>query len=126
MAYKISTRTVFAATTVGSGSAGGTSNSDPIDLRDVSAVGTFSFSYTVAPSNGAATAGTTNFTYLCSNSRNGTYIKPAGAGTVGTCIAAAGGSDILSFTPVVTPFIKIQAIVGTSRPATITANLNIR
>jgi hypothetical protein len=126
MAYKIATQTVFAATVVGSGSAGGTSNSDPIDLRDTSQIGTFSFSYTVAPSGGAATAGTTKFTYLCSNSRNGTYIKPAGAGTVGTCIAAAGGSDILSFTPVLTPFMKIQAIVGTSRPSTITAELHVR
>lgn len=128
MAYKISARTVFAASVVGTtaGTLGGTSLSDPIDLRDISRIGNFSLSYIINANGGRATAGTTSFTYLCSGSRDGTYIKPAGAGTIGTAAVTDGDTDIFSFSPVVTPFMKIRAITGTSAPATVTAELNVR
>lgn len=118
--------TVLAGVTVGSGSAGGTNLSDPIDLRDISRVGSFSLRYISNGASGAATAGTVGFTYLCSQSRDGSYIKPSGAGTIGTSAVTSGDTDIFSFSPVVTPFMKIRAIAGTSAPAVVTAELNVR
>jgi len=128
MAYRISTRMVFTKTTVGTtaGTLGGTNASDPIDLRDISRRGDFSLSYVTSCSGVIATAGTTNFTYLCSDSRDGTFTKPSGAGTIGTTGAGAGETGSWSFTPVVTPFMKIQAIQGTAAPAVVTAHLNVR
>lgn len=128
MAYRIATKMVFSATTLGTtaGTLGGTNNSDPIDLRDISRNGDFSLSYVTSCLGDIATAGTTNFLYLCSDSRDGTYIQPSGAGTIGTTGAGAGESGIRSFSPVVTPFMKIRAIQGTAAPAVLTAHLNVR
>jgi hypothetical protein len=123
MAYKISTRNVFATSSIGT--TGGTSLSDPIDLRDISSIGTFSLAVIAKPLGAAATAGTTSWTYQCAQARDGIYTKPAGAGTVGTGIGTAGSSDIYSFTPILSPFIKFQVIAGTGG-GVIDAFLNVR
>ena len=106
------------------GSAGTTKDSDPIDLRDISAKGNFSLSYTVGTSGGIATCGSCNFLYLGCDVYDGTYVIPTG----GTCatIGDSGGSDIISISPPVVPFIKIRASVGTSGTALVTAALNVR
>ena len=128
MAYKISTRVAFANTVVGTtaGTLGGTSLSDPIDLRDISRIGNFSLSYLVTEWGGMGSAGTTAFSYRCSESRDGTYLVPAAAGDIGTATVVSGNTGIVSFSPVVTPFMKICAITGTSGPATVSAVLNVR
>jgi len=112
MAFKIQTRNVFAAASLAV--TGGTSLSDPIDLRDiVRSSNVFGLSVLVKPVGAAATAGTTSWTYQSSQDRGGIYTKPAGAGTIGTAIGTSGTIDAWSFTPVVAPFMKIQVIAGT-------------
>ena len=121
MAYhKITTIALFKNTLCGTKGTGGTILSDPIDLREISAIGNFSLSYGIAGTN-AGTAGTTVFEYLGCPVYDGTY---RAAGTFGTFTGAASG--YLSFSPVVTPFMKIKAVSGTSNPALITAELNVR
>ena len=123
MAFKVQTRNVFAGISLAV--TGGTSLSDPIDLRDVSRnVNVIGLSVIVRPVGAAATAGTTSWTYQNSQARSGVYSKPAGAGTIGTAIGTAGTADLWSFTPVITPFIKIQVIAGTGG-GVIDAFLNI-
>jgi hypothetical protein len=121
---KIVTRNLWKATAVGSGSAGGTSLTDAIDLRDISAVGSFGLSYTIATAGAAATCASCKVSYLGCAVFDGTYI----ACTAGTCVTTgnAGGSDIISISPPVFPFIKFQVIAGTSGTAAITADLHIR
>jgi len=121
---KIRTIPLFKSLTVGSGSAGGTSNSDPIDLRDISRNGNFALSYSVATVGGAATCGSSKFYFLGCNIYDGTYVTPTG----GTCatIGDAGGSDIISISPPVMPFMKIRVIAGTSGVASVSADLFVR
>lgn len=121
---KIKTINLFKALTVNSGSAGGTSNSDAIDLRDISKQGDFSLSYTVAAVGGAATCGSSKFYFLGCPVYDGTYIMPTG----GTCatIGNGGGSDIIAISPPVMPFMKIRVICGTSALTAVTADLHVR
>lgn len=125
MAHKITTIPILLNSTVGSGSAGGTSLSDAIDLRDISRVGNYSISYRVKPAGAAVTCGTTGFAYLSSPTRDGVYVPETG--TSGTTLdGATGGTGIWKFVPVLTPFMKFRAIVGTSCPAVISAELNVQ
>lgn len=115
---------------MGSGSAGTTIDSDPIDLRDISARGEFSVSFTVGTCGGIASHGTTGLSYWVSQAYDGEYISPTG-GTFGTCIAnAAGGSagtsNVVSISPPVAPFMKIRVVVGTSGTTKVSASLNVR
>lgn len=112
----VTTRPIFRNTTVGSGDAGGTSLSDPIDLRDINRQGSFTVAYKVSPSGGAATAATTNFLYYGAPSfNNDPYVI---AGTFGT-VGDAGGTGFINFTPYNVPFMKIGVIGGTSGTAAI-------
>jgi len=121
MAYnrKIHTTPLFKSKVTGATGTAGTSLSDPVDLRDISAVGNFSMSYSIAST--AATAGSTVFEYLGCPVYDGTYVA---AGTFGTFGGIASG--IISFSPVTIPFMKIRAVSGTSAVALITAELNVR
>lgn len=113
----VTTIPVFRNTVVASGTAGGTSNSDPIDLREFNRQNRFSLSYRVGQSGTAATAATHTFKYLLSGVSDGTYCAPVtgDGGTIGTAGSGAAGSlGFIGFTPVVAPFMKIQCIVGTS------------
>ena len=116
---KITTIPLFKITVTGASGTAGTSISDPIDLREISAIGNFSLSYGIVGT--AATAGSTVFEYLGSPVYDGTYIA---AGTFGTFGGVASG--IISFSPVTIPFMKIKAVSGTSAVALITAELNVR
>ena len=106
------------------GAAGTSLDSDAIDLRDISRNGNFSLSYLVGTSGGVATCGSSNFIFLTCQAFDGTYIAPTG-GTFGT-IGNAGGNDLVTVSPPVSPFIKIRATVGSSGTAVITASLNVR
>lgn len=105
--------------------AAGTSiDSDPIDLREISSNNNFSLSYTVGTSGGVATCGTTNFSYLGAACYDGTYVAVT-AGTFGT-VGNAGGSDFITISPVLAPFIKIRTQVGSSGTSVVTAQLHVR
>lgn len=116
MAHKITTIALWKNLAVGSGSAGGTSLSDPIDLREISRTGNYSVSYNIGTS-GAATCGSSRILYLGCPVFDGTYRSPTN-GTFGT-LGNTGGIDWITMTPPVMPFIKIMVIVGTSGTALI-------
>lgn len=127
MALKIETISLFKSTKIGAQGTAGTAISDPIDLREKSAVGSFSLSYTIASTNGTAgagTAGSSTFEYLVAPLAEGPYVSPL-SGTFGTN-GASLKDDIVSFSAVVAPFMKIKAVTGTSNPLVLTANLHVR
>ncbi len=121
MAY-ITTIPLFKNTLAGTG---GTSLSDPIDLRNVSKMGDFTMAYGIASTNGggAGTSGSTVWEYLGCSVFAGTYVSLGTFGTFGNGPAQAG---VVSFTPPAIPFMKIQAVCGTSGPALLTAELHVR
>jgi hypothetical protein len=119
----IRTINIWKSTVIGSGSAGGTSLSDPIDLRDISKQGRFSLSYSIAAAGGVGTAASTVFTYLGCPVYDGTYVTPTG----GTCGTVNGvGSDIVSISPPVMPFMKVKVVAGTSGTALVTGALHVQ
>lgn len=109
-------------------SAGDASTSAAIDLRYTAQQGKFAINATVALGT-SGTAGTTIFTYLCAPSLAGTYVSPDTGSAIGTMGTALGG-NVRSFTPVLTPFIKIVATqdgAGSAGYASkITANLFVQ
>lgn len=126
MAHKITTIPLFRSTLTGTQGTGGTSISDPIDLRDISVIGNFALSYGINSTNataGSGTAGSTLWSYLGCPVFDGAYVA---AGTFGTLGADAAQSGIVSFSPPTIPFMKIKAVTGTSNPAVITAELHVR
>jgi hypothetical protein len=128
MAYKVTTIPLWKKTAIGSGSAGGTSLSAPIDLREINRQGAFSLSYAIAAAGAAATAATCMFHYVLSSTVDGTYISPINGdgGTIGTAGTGIVAGEVRSFTPVVMPFMKVKVIAGTSGTALVTAELNVR
>jgi hypothetical protein len=127
MAY-ITTIPLWKSSEIGSGSAGGTSLSDPIDLREINRLNNFSLSYSIAKSGDATTAATCMFHYLLSSLRDGTYTNPIGGsgGTIGTAGTGIVTGEIRPFTPIVAPWMKIKVIAGTSGTALVTAELNVQ
>lgn len=123
MAHKITTIPLFRSKLTGTG---GTSLSDPIDLRDISVIGDFALSYGINSTNGTpgvGTAGSTKWEYLGCPVFDGAYVA---AGTFGTMGAETAQTGIVSFSPPTIPFMKIKAVAGTSNPAVITAELHVR
>jgi hypothetical protein len=119
---KITTIPIWKNTTVGSGSAGGTAYSDPIDLRDINAKNNLSLSYSVAAVTGS-TNGTSLLVYTYCPVYNGTYVL---AGTFGT-ITPAGETGIKAISsPPIMPFIKVGVISGTSALTKVTAELHVQ
>lgn len=121
MAFKINTIPIWKNTQVGAKGTAGTALSDTIDLRDIAAVGSFSLTYSIAGTNGG-TAGSTTFESLGCATASGTFVTLGTFGTQG----AAAVSGVVAFTPPVIPFMKIKAVSGTSNPALLTAELNVR
>lgn len=122
MERRITTRSLFKSTTIKAGSAG---TSGIIDLRDIDREGGYSLSWKVEPAGGVATCGTATFSYQLGPVFDGTYTTPTG-GTCGTSTGVAGNSNWVSFTPPVSPFMKVLCSMGTSGTALVTAELHVR
>ena len=121
---KITTVNLFLRSRVGTQGTGGTTISDPIDLRDISGVGDFTLAYTTATTSGiAGTVGSSLISYMVAMDNVGTSFWDAG--TFGT-LGAAPATGYLNFTPPVYPFIKIKHVTGTSNALLVTADLNVR
>jgi hypothetical protein len=111
--------------------AGSSGTSGIIDLRYAAQRNVYALSFSMA--NGSAgTCGTTIFTYVQSPTFEGTYVTPVAAVAIGT--AGIGGtsglSNIVSFSPVLAPFMKIIATQtgsgGTGNDSRITAHLIVQ
>ena len=117
---------LFKNTQIGTQGVAGTGLSDVIDVRDLSPWQA-SLLYTIAGTGGAATAGSSNFMYLGCSTRNGNFVL---CGTFGTQ-EASPQSGIKSLAPppntqlMVAPFMKIQAVSGTSNALLLTAELSL-
>jgi hypothetical protein len=118
---RITTRSLWKATT---GTKGTNIDSDIIDLRDISKTGNFSLSYTIAAAGGAATCGSSKISFLGCTVYDGTYQSPTN-GTFAT-LGDTGGTDIVTVSPPVIPFMKIRVALGTSGNALVTGNLHVR
>lgn len=115
---------LFKNTQIGTQGVAGTGLSDVIDVRELSPWQA-SLLYTIAGTNGAATAGSSTFMYLGCSTRNGNFVLCGTFGTQG----ASPHSGVKPLAPVpntqlmVTPFMKIQAVSGTSNALLLTAEL---
>jgi len=116
---KINTIPLFkSAIFTGSGTSG---TAGPFDMRDYHLNGA-ALIYTLSPI-GVGTCGTLDITYSVCSVYDGTYIV---AGTFGTSVGTAGGSDARSVTIIPAPFIKVIAGMGTSGSGSFTAHLHVR
>jgi len=96
--------------------ASGNASSDAIDLRGKAPNDRFAIAYTVTGS------GELRLEYLTCYYLGGTYFEPSEGLEIGAGIIA--GSDLIEFSPLLTPFIKIKAYeTGGAETATITAVL---
>lgn len=123
---RITSIPLFQTKIMGSGSAGTTIDSDPIDLRDIAQDGIYSVNFNVGTSGGCESCGSCSFSYRLSQNYDGTYISPLN-GTFGTTgSGSAGTSNVVAITPPLAPFMKIRVVVGTSGTSVVTASLNVR
>jgi len=109
-------------------SAGGSGTTGAIDLTELGPGGRFSIAASVAVGT-AGTCGTTLLSYTGCETSDGTFVAPsvgATLGTMGTSLTA----DIISFTPILTPFMKIVATQNGSgnvgNDSVLTATLNVQ
>lgn len=99
--------------------ASGNSSSPAIDLREIASNGYFSIHYTIAGS------GTAKIEYLGAPDDSETFLEPSGASDIGATLAA--GSDLLSFSPELMPFMKIKVTEdGGANSITVTVWINIQ
>lgn len=119
---KITVVPLFKNRIIGTQGVAGTGLSDAVDLQEISSVGNFSLSYTLATTGGSATAGSSKFEYLGCPTFDGSYMALGTFGTQG----AVPLSSVVSFSPVTIPFMKIKAVTGTSNALKLTAELNVR
>jgi hypothetical protein len=109
-------------------SAGGSGTSTAIDLTECTQEGRFSIAASIALGT-AGTCGTTTLSYTGCETADGTFVSPASAVTLGT-LGTSNTADIIGFTPVLTPFIKIIAAQNGSgnvgHDSVITATLNVQ
>jgi len=109
-------------------SAGDSGTSDPIDLRYAANNGYFSLNIGIAAGT-STTCGTTVFTYQSGVSLKGDFVTPASAIEIGR-LGTSGTSDVRSFQPELSPFMKIVATQTGSGTAgansKITAELNVQ
>ena len=77
----------------------GTIDSVAVDLREIDQNHIFAISYV------GAGAGTVKVEYLAGPTADGVFTEPTGASDV---VAAATGTANVSFSPILTPFIKIR------------------
>lgn len=95
-----------------------------VDLREIGQDGIFSVFYTITGS------GTLKIEYTVCQTDNGTFIEPSGAADIGsglTSSSGTSGSDLVSFEPELTPFMKIKVTeTGTAADGVIDLWLNIQ
>lgn len=87
---------------------GGSGTSQVLDLRNLAQVGNFALSFKSIAGT-AGSAGTTIYTYTQCSEREGTFITPTGAYAIGTAGGGGTPSDIVAFSPVLAPYMKIIA-----------------
>jgi hypothetical protein len=78
----------------------GVVTSVPVDLREISLRGAFAVHLIQAG------AGTTKIEYFVAPTKDGTYLEPSGASDI--VGAQAAGSNLIPFTPSLTPWLKIR------------------
>jgi hypothetical protein len=108
--------------------AGGESGtSQVIDLRNLAEVGNFALAFRSAAGT-AGTAGTTIFSYTQCSERGGTYLTPSAGYAIGT--AGTGVTDdIVAFSPVMSPFMKViatQTGIASGKDSKVSAELIVR
>jgi len=92
---------VFKAKTIAQA---GVVTSEPIDLRELTPNGIFSFML-----KSLAGAGNITITYSLAEKYDGTYVTPSGAVAIATAKGASDDPDIFSFEPELAPWMKIIA-----------------
>jgi hypothetical protein len=92
-----------------------------VDLRQIAQDGTFSIKYTVTGD------GTCKFEYTVCDTIDGTYLEPSGASDIASSITSSSGTsgtDWVSFSPILAPFMKIKCTeTGTSNAVVVTLSL---
>lgn len=79
---------------------GANSSSPAIDLREVAQNGIFTLFYTLTGN------GTCKFEFLLGQTVAGTFVTPSESDEIATGLTV--GSDLISFSPLLAPFIKIK------------------
>ena len=109
-------------------SAGGTGTSGAIDLREIAQEGKFSLNGSVAVGT-AGTCCTTTLAYTGCSTSDGTFVAPSAATAIGT-FGTSNTADIISFSQILMPFIKVVATqVGAGNvghDSVLTATLNVQ
>lgn len=115
---RIHTIFVWKDAKVGSGSAGGTASSDPIELRDIAITGDLSVSYKITTSGAASTCASTKIIVSGGANSDSNFLSPTG----GTCATHgnAGGEGFVSLSSLpAMPWIRVDVIAGSSGTALI-------
>jgi hypothetical protein len=116
----LKTISLFKSNSCGAQGTAGTISSDPVDLRDIKDISKLSFTYTLGGT--AATCGSSNFIYDVCPVYDGTYIP---AGTFGTH-GATKESDIIAInSPLLSSFMRVRCVSGTSNQLSLTGELNV-
>lgn len=109
-------------------SAGGTGTSGAIDLREIAQEGKFSINGSVVAGT-AGTCGTTTLAYTGCSTADGVFVSPSAATAIGT-FGTSNTADIISFTPILMPFMKIIAAQNgagnVGHDSVLTATLNVQ
>lgn len=109
-------------------SAGSSGTSSAIDLREITNAGRYSIAASVALGT-AGTCGTTILSYTGCETADGTFVAPSAGSAIGT-LGTSNTADIISFNPVLTPFMKIIAAQNGSgnvgHDSVITATMNVQ
>ena len=109
-------------------SAGSSGTSAAIDISEIAPAGRFSIAASVTLGT-AGTRGTTVLSYTGCETADGAFVSPSSATTLGT-LGTSNTADIIGFTPVLSPFIKIIAAQNGSgnvgHDSVITATLNVQ
>lgn len=99
---------------------GESGTSQVIDLRNLALVGNFALAFKSIAGT-AGSAGTTIYSYTECSERDGTFISPTGTFAIGTAGGGGTPSDIVAFSPVLAPYMKIIAtqsgVAGTAASA---------
>jgi hypothetical protein len=107
--------------TANSIAAGQNESTAAIDLRQIAQDGTFSIKYTVTGT------GTCKFEYNLCDTKTGTFIEPSGASDIASSITASSGTsgtDWVSFSPILAPFMKIKCTeTGSSNAVVVTLSV---
>lgn len=107
--------------------AGSTAGSDPIEIGALVEAGQFALSYSVVPTRGIGSMGTCVFGYSVGPTYDGPFNTWTAAGApirIGTA-GLSSTSNVVAFTPPIAPWMKINAVMGSSGSANVTAELHV-